>query len=97
MIGTLTAQPGRRDELLAVLREGSVDMVGCELYVVGPASEDPDTVCIAELWRDADRHAASLQDERVRATIQRAMPLIAEIGGTRFEPMFGVGPGVEPA
>jgi quinol monooxygenase YgiN len=72
-------------------------MDGCELYIVGIAQEDADTICVAELWRDADSHAASLQDERVRATIERAMPLIASIGGTRFEPLFGIGPGVAPA
>jgi hypothetical protein len=31
----------------------------------------------------------------VRATIERAMPLIASIGGTQFAPRFGVGPGLD--
>jgi quinol monooxygenase YgiN len=95
MIGTFTARPGRRDELLAILREGSTTMDGCELYVVGAASEDPDTVCVAELWRDEASHAASLQLPQVRATIERAMPHIASIGGTQFAPLFGVGPGFD--
>jgi quinol monooxygenase YgiN len=95
MIGTFTAQPGRRDELLRVLREGSTTMDGCELYVVGASSEDADTICIAELWRDEQSHAASLQVAQVRATIERAMPLIASMAGTQFEPLFGVGAGAE--
>lgn len=97
MIGTFTAQSGRRDELLAILRDGSVDMDGCELYVVGASSDDPDAICIAELWRDEASHDASLQHPGVRATIERAMPLIASMTGSRFEPSFGIGLGDAPS
>jgi quinol monooxygenase YgiN len=96
-IGTITAHPGKGDELLEVMRAGSVDMDGCELYVIGRSTEDPDVLCVAELWRDAQAHAASLQVDAVRETIGRAMPLIAGIDGSRFEPAFGVGADVPQA
>lgn len=91
MIGTFTAHEGRGGELLEVLREAQVEMDGCELYVVGVAADDTDTVCVTELWRDADAHAASLQVPEVRAAIERAMPLIAGMSGSAYEPRFGIG------
>ena len=90
---TLRAHPGRRDELEALLLRAfdSERMPGCHLYVVG-RGEDPDVLAVQELWVDADAHAASLQLPHVRETIAEAMPLIAEVQGTRFVPLAGVLP-----
>jgi quinol monooxygenase YgiN len=91
MFGTFTAHPGKRDELLGVLLGEQRPMDGCELYLVGPAAEDPDAICIVERWRDEAAHDASLQDPHVRSTIERAMPLIAGMSGQKFEPTGGIG------
>ncbi len=91
MYGTFRAHPGKREELLELLLAEQQDMDGCELYLVGPSADDPDAVCIVERWRDEAAHAASLQLPEVRATIQRAMPLIADMQGTKFEPTGGIG------
>ena len=91
MFGTFRATPGKRDELLSLLLADQQPMDGCELYLVGPSGEDPDAICIVERWVDEAAHAASLALPSVRATIERAMPLIAEMSGTKFEPTGGIG------
>jgi quinol monooxygenase YgiN len=93
MVGKFVAQPGRRDELLELLTAGTQGMDGCELYLINRAVDDPDTIWIFELWRDEAAHRASLELPQVRATIERARPLIAGIDGVKLEPAGGVGLG----
>ncbi|MFA5607555.1 MAG: putative quinol monooxygenase [Leucobacter sp.] len=86
-VGTLGVQPGRRDEVVAILTRLNPDLAsaGCLLYEVGTSVDEPDTVFVAELWETADAHQASLQLERVRAAIAEAMPMLTgEMGGFRF-------------
>jgi hypothetical protein len=45
------------------------------------------------LGRDEAAHRASLELPQVRATIERARPLIAAIDGAKLEPAGGVGTG----
>ena len=82
--GRLAAQPGKRDELLAILVEGddASPMPGCRLYLVAVDDEDADGVWVTEIWESAEAHTASLQLEGVRERIGRAMPLI-DRGGIR--------------
>jgi len=80
MQGRIVAQPGRGDELAAILREAAAALEGnpdCLLYVVSRALDDADSVWVTEAWADRDAHAASLQDPGVRALIERARPIIA--------------------
>jgi quinol monooxygenase YgiN len=93
--GSITAQPGKGEELGALLLEAAAlleDFDGCLLYVVSCSADDSDTLWVTEAWTDRDAHGASLQDERVRAIIQRARPLIAGMsGGTELVPLGGKG------
>lgn len=85
--GTLGVNPGRRDELVAILTRRSPELAeaGCLLYEVGINDDAPDTVFVTELWESAEAHAASLQLESVKAAIAEAMPLLSgEMDGTRF-------------
>jgi quinol monooxygenase YgiN len=92
LIGKMLAQPGRREDLLALLLAGNAPMPGCHSYVIArdPASEDG--IWITEAWDSRDSHAASLQLPQVQATIAKARPLIAGFG-ERFEtePLGGTG------
>lgn len=80
--GTLIAQTGKRPELTKILMRAA-ELVGllpgCHLYLVTEDLADDTTIWVMEVWADKEAHAASLQDERVRALIQEAMPLL---GGT---------------
>ncbi len=94
MYGKMTAHPGKRDELAQLLLEASRglgDVDECELYIINVSVDDPDVIWVTELWRDADAHARSLQNEGVLALIQRARPLIAGIETIRLKPVGGKG------
>ena len=92
LVGKMLAAPGKREELLTIMLEGSAAMPGCLSYVIArdPASEDG--IWIAEVWDSKDSHGASLQLPHVQATIAKAKPLIAGFG-ERFEtePLGGIG------
>ena len=92
--GKLIAKPGQRAALIALLLEntGGEGMPGCRLYVVSEIAEEPDAIAVFEVWDDKAAHDASLQLERVRATIAKARPLIAGMGGsTDLRPVGGQG------
>jgi quinol monooxygenase YgiN len=92
LIGRFKAAEGKREELIALMLEGSVPMAGCLSYVIArdPASEDG--VWITEVWDSQESHKASLDIPEVRATIGKAMPLIAGFAEHfETEPLGGVG------
>jgi quinol monooxygenase YgiN len=77
---TFTAQPGRGDDLAAILLEAAAGTQGdadCLLYVVSRSPADADTVYVTEAWTSREAHDGSLEDEATRALIARAMPLMA--------------------
>jgi quinol monooxygenase YgiN len=79
LIGHLRAQPGKRDELAAVLSgSGDSGMPGCLSYVVARDPEDPDGLWVSEVWRDRESHRASLELPAVQEAIARGRPLIVE-------------------
>ncbi|ODT83645.1 MAG: antibiotic biosynthesis monooxygenase [Pelagibacterium sp. SCN 64-44] len=92
LIGKMLAQPGKREELLAIMLEGQVPMPGCRSYVIARDPAGPDSLWITEVWDDRENHAASLHLPAVQATIAKARPLIAGFG-ERFEtePLGGLG------
>ncbi len=78
--GQLTAQLGKRNELSAILLRASKlveGLPGCRAYIVMEDTGNTEIVSVFELWDDKQAHSASLQDERVRALIAEAMPLLA--------------------
>ncbi|MBL8770221.1 MAG: antibiotic biosynthesis monooxygenase [Phenylobacterium sp.] len=92
LIGKMLAQPGKRDQLMALLMSGLGEMPGCLSYIVARDPGSPDAIWITEVWDSAASHAASLRLPAVQATITAARPLIAGFG-ERFEtaPVGGVG------
>lgn len=92
LIGKMLAQPGKRDELIGLLLEGTGSMPGCFSYVVANDATNPDAIWITEVWDNPESHAGSLKLASVQATIAKARPLIAGFG-ERFEtqPLGGVG------
>ena len=76
LIGKFKAQSGKRDELIAIMTEGSVKMPGCISYVIAKDPADADAIWITEVWDSKESHTASLKIPEVLVTIQKAMPLI---------------------
>ncbi|MFE2351065.1 MULTISPECIES: putative quinol monooxygenase [Kitasatospora] len=78
--GRLTALPGRRDDLIAVLLEGlraGGDAGGLLAYSINTAFDDPDTVWLTQLWTDQEAHDATTRSEPVAAATRRIAPLLA--------------------
>jgi len=76
LIGKFTAAPGKRDELLSALTDGSEPMPGCLSYVIATDPSDENTIWITEVWDTRENHEASLNIPWVQAAISKAMPLI---------------------
>lgn len=84
LISRFKAQTGKRDDLIAIMTEGAVKMPGCISYVIARDPTDADAIWITEVWDNKESHAGSLNIPEVRATIQKAMPLIGGFD-QRFE------------
>lgn len=85
LFGKMVAAPGKRDELIGYLREGTGGMPGNLLYVLSTSAAEPDAVFIYEAWETKQHHADSLKLPAVQAAIARARPIIAGFGPERFE------------
>jgi quinol monooxygenase YgiN len=73
----MTAKPGQRDALQAILLENDGGMPGCFSYVIAQDPEDHDALWITEVWDSQTSHAASLTLPSVQAAIAKGRPLIA--------------------
>ena len=76
-LGHMTAVPGKRDAVIAILLDGSKAMPGCLSYVVAQDPTDPEGIWITEVWESQASHKASLSLPAVKDAITRARPLVA--------------------
>ena len=77
LIGKMSAVPGQRDALTAILLQSTDAMPGCLSYVLATDAADPDAIWITEVWDSAASHQASLALPAVKAAIAKGRPLIA--------------------
>lgn len=77
LIGKMSAVPGQRDALAAILLESTGSMPGCLSYVIATDPADADALWITEVWDSAESHKASLSLPAVQAAIAKGRPLIA--------------------
>jgi quinol monooxygenase YgiN len=92
LIGKMTAGPGQRDALIAIVLESVTDMPGCLSYVVAKDPADGNAIWITEVWDSQVSHKASWSLPSVRQAIARAKPLIAGFGNSVVtEPVAGHG------
>ena len=77
LIGKMSATPGQRDALIAMLLEGTGEMPGCLSYIIATDPSDANAIWITEAWDNEASHAASLSLPAVKAVIAKARPLIA--------------------
>lgn len=77
LIAKLTAAPGKREQLMAILIEGTREMPGCSSYVVAIDSADENVVWVTETWDSQASHDASLTLPAVKNSITEAKPLVA--------------------
>lgn len=94
LIGKMSAAPGQRDALVAILLESAStgSMPGCLSYVVAVDPSDADAIWITEVWENKASHDASLTFPAVKDAIARGRPLIASFGdGVVTTPVGGHG------
>jgi len=77
LIGKMTAAADKRDELIAILLEGTTKMPGCLSYIVAKDPGDVNAIWITEAWDSQASHEASLSLPGVKAAIAKGRPLIA--------------------
>jgi quinol monooxygenase YgiN len=78
LIGKFRALRGKRDALISAMLDDDTPIPGCISFVVAQDPADPDVVWITEVWDSQESHTASLKMPSVKASIERAMPLIAK-------------------
>lgn len=76
-LGKMMAVSGKRDELIAILLAGTVNMPGCLSYVIAKDAKDADALWITEVWDSKASHDASLSLPAVKDAITKGRPLIA--------------------
>lgn len=89
-----TAKPGQRDALSDILLEAAAaarTVKECEVYIINVSEAEPDAVWVTEVWSSAEAHKASLDDPKTKASIARAMPLIAGVESIPVVPVGGKG------
>lgn len=92
LIGKMTAQPGQRDQLIAILVNAIREMPGCLSYIVARDPTDAHVLWITEVWDSKESHGASLSLPAVKAAIAKARPLIAGMQSVATtEPVGGIG------
>jgi quinol monooxygenase YgiN len=77
LIGKLTTAAGKRDELVAILLEGTGNMPGCLSYVIAKDPGDADGIWVTEVWDSQASHEASLSLPSVKNAITKGRSLIA--------------------
>ncbi len=92
LIGKMTAIPGQRDALTAILLENLGTTPGCLSYIVAHDPADDHAVWVTEVWTDQAAHRASLQVPEVKAAIRSAMQLMATFADPNVTtPVGGIG------
>jgi quinol monooxygenase YgiN len=92
LIGKMTAVPGERDAVIAILLEGIPGMPGCLSYIVAQDPDEANAIWITEVWDSQASHKASLSLPQVQQAITRGRPLIASFDEQIVtEPVGGYG------
>ena len=92
LIVKLTVVPGRREEMIGILKESAVDMPGCFSYVVAKDSADENAIWVTEVWDSVASHDASLSLPSVKNAIPRAKAIVSSFDKIAVtSPVWGVG------
>jgi quinol monooxygenase YgiN len=92
LVVKITAVPGKREEMIGILRESAADMPGCLSYVVAKDSTDENVVWITEVWESAASHDASLSLPSVTKSMPRVKPMLAAFDKIAVTtPVWGLG------
>jgi quinol monooxygenase YgiN len=92
LIVKLTVVPGRREEMIGILKESAADMPGCFSYVVAKDSADENAIWVTEVWDGLASHDASLSLPSVKNAMPRAKEIVSSFERIAVtSPVWGVG------
>jgi quinol monooxygenase YgiN len=92
LIVKLTAVPGKRETMIAILRESAADMPGCLSYVVARDETEENVLWVTEVWDSMASHHTSVSLPQVKAAIPRAQGLVAKFEKIAVTtPVWGAG------
>jgi quinol monooxygenase YgiN len=78
LISRITAQSGRREELVKILLSAIANsMAGCLNYIVATDPSDANSIWVTEVWQSRQAHAASLSIPVVKEAMSKGAALIA--------------------
>ena len=79
---TMTARPGKGDELVDLLLSATTDGPAandaCVVFLVGRSASDGDVVHVTEGWTTREAHAENFASEQAKAFTARIAPLIGD-------------------
>lgn len=94
LIAKLTVVPGKRDEMITILKESAAELPGCFSYVVAKDSADENVIWVTEVWESSASHAASLALPSVKDAMVRGKSLLSKFDRIAVtNPVWGVGLG----
>jgi quinol monooxygenase YgiN len=79
LLNKMTAKPGKRDEIIAILLESGKsfnDNSSCVLYLVYKDVKDPDTIWVEDVWTNQSDHSAALNALEMQPYIMKCIPLL---------------------
>jgi quinol monooxygenase YgiN len=92
MIAKITVLPGKREEMMGVLKTSAANMPGCLSYVVAKDASDENVMWVTEVWNSRASHDASLSLPAVKEAIPRGKALVANFERVAETiPVWGVG------
>lgn len=75
---TMTAQPGRSDELVDLLLDApSLDNDDCVVFLVGRSAGNPDIVHVTEGWTTPQAHSRFFATAEAQDLVAKLQPLLA--------------------
>jgi quinol monooxygenase YgiN len=92
LIAKITTLPGKRDEMIAILRESAALMPGCLSYVVAKDAADENAIWVTEVWDCMASHDASLSLPAVKNAIPRGKAVVSNFERIAVtSPVWGAG------
>jgi quinol monooxygenase YgiN len=77
LIAKITLVPGKRDEMIEILKQSAADMPGCISYVVAKDTADESSIWVTEVWDSQASHDASLSLPAVKDAIPRGKAIVS--------------------
>ena len=92
LIAKVSLLPGKRAEMIGILKESAADMPGCLSYVVAKDATDENTIWVTEVWNSMASHDSSLSLPAVKNALLRSKAMVSNFERIAVtSPVWGTG------